>query len=138
MATPSPDAPPFPQLEFSYWPSQILWTLVALTALYFVLSRFALPRVASTLEERQDTIASDLDQAAEFDRKAKEAKEAYEQALADARVEAQKIADRTRAEIAEQTAEAMAKADAQIAVKAEESAKRLAEIRIDSAERAKE
>lgn len=138
MAAPSPDAPPFPQLEFSYWPSQILWTLIALAALYFILSRTALPRVASTLEERQDTIANDLDQAAEFDRKAKEAEQAYEEALATARREAQAIAEKTRAEIAKQTEEAMAKADQQIAVKAEESATRIGEIEAEAAQRAKE
>ncbi len=133
MAAPSQDAPPFPQLEFSYWPSQILWTAIALVALYFLLNKVALPRLASTLEERQDTIANDLDQAAEFDRKARAAEQAYEEALTAARREAQAIADRTRAEIAKQTEAALAEADKQIAVKTEESQQRIAAIEAEAA-----
>lgn len=138
MATPSPDAPAFPQLEFSYWPSQIFWTVVALVTLYLLLNRVALPRLAATLEERQDTIANDLDQAAEFDRQAKEAEEAYEKALREARGEAQAIAERTRAEIAKQTEAALAVADEQIAAKTAESATRIAAIEAEAGARAKE
>lgn len=138
MAAPSPDAPPFPQLEFSYWPSQIFWTLVTLAALYFILTRLALPRVAGTIEERQDTIAGDLDKAADFDRQAEEAKLAYEDALKRARQEAQAIAEKTRAEIQEQTDAALAVADRQIAEKAAESAQKLAAIEAEAGAKAKE
>ena len=81
-----------PQLNFETWPSQVFWLIVALLVLYYLMSRIALPRIASVLEERADAIAGDLDRAEELKRKAEEAERAYKQALADARSNAQAIA----------------------------------------------
>ena len=56
-------------------------------------ARVALPRIAAILAERQGTITSDLAKAEELKAQAEEAEKAYEKALADARVEAGKIAE---------------------------------------------
>ncbi|MCI4664369.1 MAG: F0F1 ATP synthase subunit B' [Neomegalonema sp.] len=121
-----------PQLDFSTWPSQIFWLVVSFGALYFILSRLALPKIAETLQARQDQIAGDLDLAGEFEQKAKEAEEAYNAALASARAEARKIADKTQAEIKTQMDAAMAEADARIEARATESTTRIAAIRDDA------
>jgi F-type H+-transporting ATPase subunit b len=121
-----------PQLDFTTFPSQIFWLVVAFVGLFMLMSKVALPRIASVLEERADAIADDLDRAEDFRRKAEEAEAAYEQALKDARAKAQEIAGETRAEIQAQVAEATAKADAEIAARAAEGETRIAEIR-DSA-----
>ena len=121
-----------PQLDFTTFPSQIFWLVVAIFVLFQLMNRVALPRIASVLEERADAIADDLDRAEEFKRKASEAEDAYIQALADARANAQAIAAETRAEIQKEVDAAMAKADAEISARAAESEKRIREIR-DSA-----
>ena len=118
-----------PQLNFETFGTQIFWLLVCIVVLFYLMSKIALPRIASVLEERADAIASDLDQAEEYKRKAEEAEAAYEQALADARAKAQEIAAETRAEIQKDVDAAMAKADAEIAARAVEGEKRIAEIR---------
>lgn len=124
--------PGMPQLDFSTWGNQIFWLVLAILAIYFVLSRVALPRIAAVLSDRQDRISNDIAKAEELKRKATEAEEAYEKALADARSEAQAIAQRNRDEIKEELVEATRKAEAEIAAKAEESDKAIAAIR-DSA-----
>lgn len=121
-----------PQLDLGTFPSQIFWLVVALVVLFYLMSKVALPRIASVLEERADAIANDLDAAEDFKRKAEEAEAAYEQALADARSKATEIAAETRAEIQKEVDAAMAKADAEIAARTAEGEKRIAEIR-DSA-----
>ena len=118
-----------PQLNFETWPSQIFWLIVALIVLYYLMSRIALPRIASVLEERADAIAGDLDRAEELKRKAEEAERAYKQALADARAKAQAIAAETRAEIQKEIDAAIARADAEISARTAEGEKRIAEIR---------
>lgn len=118
-----------PQLNFQTYGSQIFWLVVGLVILFWLMSKVALPRIASVLEERADAIASDLDQAEEYKRKAEEAEQAYEQALADARAKAQEIAAETRAEIQKDVDAAMAKADAEISARTAEGEKRIAEIR---------
>jgi F-type H+-transporting ATPase subunit b len=117
-----------PQLDFSTFPNQIFWLVVTLIVIYLLMSRVALPRIASVLTERHGAIQSDLDKADEMKAKAVEAETAYNQALVDARAEAQSIVAHARAEIQKDLDVAMLKADAEIAVKTEESAAAIKEI----------
>ncbi len=118
-----------PQLDFDMFPNQIFWLVIAIVILYFVLSRIAMPRIGSVLEDRHNAIANDLEQANEFKRKAEEAEESFNKALADARAEANSIAEATKADIAKEVDAAIAKADAEIAAKAVESEAHIKEIR---------
>jgi F-type H+-transporting ATPase subunit b len=120
--------PGMPQLDFSTFPNQIFWLVVTLVAIYFILTKVGLPRIAAVLAERQGTLTNDLAAAEDLKRQAVEAEEAYNKALADARAEAQRIAEETRAEIQANLAEATAKADEQISAKTAESEGRIAEI----------
>ncbi|SHJ57981.1 F-type H+-transporting ATPase subunit b [Shimia gijangensis] len=122
-------APGMPQLDFSNWGNQIFWLMITLVAIYFVLSRIALPRIAAVLAERQGTITNDIAAAEGLKVKAAEAEEAYNKALADARAQAQAIVAEAKAEIQVELDAAIAKADAEIAAKAAESEKAIAEIR---------
>lgn len=131
-------APGMPQLDFSTFGNQIFWLVVTLVVIYFVLSRVALPRIAAVLAERQGTITNDIAAAEELKAKAVEAEEAYNQALADARAQAQRIIAEAKAEIQADLDAATAKADAEIAAKAAESEKAIAEIRAGALESIKE
>jgi F-type H+-transporting ATPase subunit b len=124
-----------PQLDLTTFPSQIFWLAATCFVLFHLMNRVALPRIASVLEERADAIADDLDRAEEFKRKAVEAGEAYNLALADARSKAQGIAAETRAEIQKEVDAALVRADAEISARTAESEKRIREIR-DSAKAA--
>lgn len=121
--------PGMPQLDFATFPNQIFWLVIALVAIYFILSRIALPRIAAVLAERQGALTNDLAAAEELKQRAVEAEAAYNKALADARTEASKIADETRAVIQADLDKAIARADADIAAKAAESEARITEIK---------
>jgi len=123
-----------PQLDFALFPNLIFWLVVALVALYFILTRVALPRIGAILAERNDAISNDLEMAAIYKRRAQEAEAGYNAALAKARDEAQKIAAETRAQINRELAALTAKADAEIGARAEESAGRIREIEASAAE----
>jgi F-type H+-transporting ATPase subunit b len=130
--------PGMPQLDASTFENQIFWLLVALVAIYFVLSRVALPRIAAILAERQGTITNDVAAAQDLKAKAEIAEAAYDKALADARAEAQRIAGEAKATIQSDLDVAIQKADAEIAAKAAESEKAIAEIRAGAQEAIKE
>ncbi|MBP7240577.1 F0F1 ATP synthase subunit B' [Amaricoccus sp.] len=117
-----------PQLDTAIFPNLIFWLVVALVALYLILTRVALPRIGTILAERNDAISNDLEMAALYKRRAEEAETAYNAALAKARDEAQKIAAETKAEVGRELGAVMAKADAEIAAKAAESESRIREI----------
>lgn len=118
-----------PQLCGEWMGNQVFWLVVTLVVIFFVLSKIALPRIASVLAERAGTITNDLAAAEDLKQKAVEAEEAYNKALADARVEAARIVAEAKAEIQGELDAEIAKADAEIAAKAAESTKAIDEIR---------
>jgi F-type H+-transporting ATPase subunit b len=102
MATEAPgaaDSGGLPQLDVSTFDNQIFWLVVALVAIYMIVTRIAVPRIGGVLSERAGTITNDIAAAEELKLKAKEAEAAYNKALADARAEAQRIVAAARAEI---------------------------------------
>lgn len=127
-----------PQLCMEWFPNQIFWLVVTLVVIFLILSRVALPRIASVLAERQGTITNDIAAAEELKLKAQDAETAYNKALADARAEAGKIVAAAKAEIQAELDAARAKADAEIGAKAAESEKAIAEIRATAIESVRE
>jgi F-type H+-transporting ATPase subunit b len=121
-----------PQLCTEWMGNQIFWLVITLIVIFFVLSRVALPRIAAVLAERQGTITNDIAAAEDLKAKAAAAEDAYNQALIDARAEAARIVEATKAEIKADLDAAMAKADAQIAEKAKAGEKTIAEIRANA------
>lgn len=127
MATPAHGTEAgFPPFDPSTFGSQLLWLAITFGVLYWLMSKFALPRLSDILEVRRDRIMSDLDEAQRLKGESEEAIAAYEQALAEARQKAGGIAsaarDKAQAEVdAEQAktektlADKMAKAEAAIA-----------------------
>ncbi len=130
-------APGMPQLDFSTWGNQIFWLVLALIAIYLILSRVALPRIGAVLAERSGTITNDIAAAEDLKSKALAAEQAYDKALIDARAEAGIIVANAKAEIKADLDVAIAKADAEIAKKSAESAKAIEEIRASSLENVK-
>lgn len=88
-----------PQLNPVTFPTQIFWLALSFVALYYLLSKKALPRVAEVLEERQDRISRDLSKAASLKEEAEATLATVEKALAEARGEAQSVIAQTVAEI---------------------------------------
>ena len=120
--------PGMPQLDIGTFPNQILWLILALLAIYFILTKIALPRISAVIAERQGTLTNDLAAAEDLKRQAADAEEAYNTALANARAEAQRISQETRDEIQAQLQVEIDKADAEIAAKTAESTARIGEI----------
>ncbi len=137
-STPEDGGGGLPQLDFDTWPSQILWLIVTITALYFILTRIALPKIEETITERAEAINRDLERAEEFNRKAEETVDAYETKLAKARDEARRVSEAAKGEAAAQLREALAEADEKIAARFAESEKRIEAIRDEAADKAKE
>lgn len=117
-----------PQLDTTTFLPQLFWLAITFTALYLVMARVALPRVAAVLEQRQTRISSDLDRAAAAREEAEAVMAAYEKALAEARAKAQ---DETKTTAVRLAGEAAARTEALAAELAERV--RSAEARIAAA-----
>ena len=76
----------FPPFETETFAGQLLWLAITfVAALRSCISRLVLPRLGGIIENRRETIARDLDDAAAMKIKAEDAGAAYEKALAEAR-----------------------------------------------------
>ena len=109
----------FPPFDGSTMLSQLLWFAIAFGALYWLMSKVVLPRVASILEDRETRVASDLDAAAKLKADTDHAIAAYEKALADAKAKAQAIATETRDRLQGETDARRKAIEADLAVKLE-------------------
>jgi F-type H+-transporting ATPase subunit b len=86
----------FPPFDAQSFASQLLWFALTFIALYLLMSRVALPRIGSILEERRRHIADDLAQAQGLKGESDAAIAAHEKALNEARSRAQMLANETR------------------------------------------
>jgi F-type H+-transporting ATPase subunit b len=86
----------FPPFQKDTFASQLVSLLIAFVALYLIVSRIALPRVGSLLDERQNAIEGDLADAQKLKDESDAALKAYESELAAARARAHAISAETR------------------------------------------
>jgi F-type H+-transporting ATPase subunit b len=86
----------FPPFDASTFPSQIVWFAIAFGFLYWFMSKRALPELGAVIEGRKARIARDLDDATEMQQKTDAAAAAHEKTLADARAQAQSLAQAAR------------------------------------------
>jgi F-type H+-transporting ATPase subunit b len=86
----------FPPFQRDTFASQLVSLLIAFVALYLIVSRIALPRVGSVIDDRQNAIDGDLAEAQKLKDASDGALKAYESELAAARSRAQAIGAETR------------------------------------------
>ena len=113
----------FPPFDPATFGSQLFWLVICFGALYLLMSRVALPRIGSILEERDNRIAGDLAAAGRMKQESDAAVAAYEQALAEARQNAHGIGQtaRNEAKAEIETHRARVEADLQQRLEAAES-----------------
>lgn len=116
---------PFPPFNPDTFASQLVWLAIAFVALYVLLSRVALPRIASIFTARSGRIRDDLAAAERLKAESEAAIEAYEKALADARAKAQAIAAETRAEFAAAADEKKKQLEASLTAKLAEAERQI-------------
>ena len=94
-----------PQLNYHDFAPQLVWLSIAFVALYFVMSRLAVPRIEETLAKRQAKIQGDLDAAEKANEETRALVADYEKRLADAREDARRVTrERGEADSAEAAA----------------------------------
>lgn len=89
----------FPPFDPTTFASQLFWFVLTFAALYFVVSRFVIPRVGGVIAKRESAIKSDVDAAAQKSEAAEQARAAMEKATAKARADARQMIDAARAEV---------------------------------------
>ena len=80
-----------PQLDPKYWASQAFWLILVFTVLYISIAKFYLPKIKSNLDNRENRIKDDIDDANKFKELSDSKLKEYEKILENARKEVIKI-----------------------------------------------
>ena len=80
-----------PQLDPKYWASQAFWLILVFTILYISIAKFYLPKIKNNLDNRENRIKVDLDDANKFKELSELKLKEYEKILDDAKKEVIKI-----------------------------------------------
>ena len=80
-----------PQLDPTYWASQGFWLILIITILYISISKFYLPKIKDNLDNRENQIKEDLENANKFKEQSEAKLKEYEIILENAKKEVSKI-----------------------------------------------
>ena len=80
-----------PQLDPKYWASQAFWLILVFVILYISLSKFYLPKIKSNLDNRENKIKEDLENANKFKEQSEAKLKEYDLILDKAKKEVNKI-----------------------------------------------
>lgn len=93
-----------PQFDPSVFSPLLVWLAITFAALYVLMSKFALPKVAAIIDARGERIEGNLAKAEAIRAEAAGVLAAYEKAIADARASAQAEIAKVQAQITADTA----------------------------------
>ena len=80
-----------PQLDTTYWASQAFWLIIIFTILYISISKFYLPKIKDNLDNRENKIKEDLENANKFKEQSEAKVKEYAMILENAKKEVSKI-----------------------------------------------
>jgi F-type H+-transporting ATPase subunit b len=115
-----------PQLDPTWFASQLFWLAICFVALYFVLSRFVLPPLQEVMARRASTVEGDLSLAQSLKGQAEHARSDYERTLADARERAQAVMNEATESYKAKSETATKETDRQIELKLTDASSRIA------------
>lgn len=115
-----------PQLDPTWFASQLFWLAITFTMLYFVLSRYVLPPLMGIIAQRQQTVEGNVSLAQSLKSQAEQARQEYEKALAEAKGRAQQLMNDATADIKTTAEQKTREMDRQIAAKLQDATKQIA------------
>jgi F-type H+-transporting ATPase subunit b len=80
-----------PQLDPTYWASQGFWLILIFTLLYLALSKLFIPKIKNSIDDRENRIKDDLDEAQKLKEVAETKLKEYEISIENAKKDVQKI-----------------------------------------------
>jgi len=108
-----------PQLDPTWYASQIFWLVITYAFLYVVFSRKVLPELSATIDKRRERIDEDIEKAEDLKKKTEDVQKAYEESLSEARDQAAVTINVSEEDIKKESASAQAGINAKISEKVE-------------------
>ena len=127
-----PDA--FPPFNTATFPSQLFWLVIFFAALYMLMSKLVLPKLAGIIAARKGQIDGDLARAQALKDETEAAIAHYEKSLSDAKGKATDIARDTRAKVTGEIDDEQAKLDGALNSKIKDAEAKIAKAKAKAME----
>jgi F-type H+-transporting ATPase subunit b len=121
-----------PQFDPSVFSELLVWLALTFVALYLLMSKFALPKVAAIIDARAERIQGNLAKAEAIQAEAAGVMAAYEKAIADAKAAAQAEIAKAQAQIASDTAKREAEFAQRLGVQTQEAEARIKAVKAEA------
>ena len=90
-----------PQLDPTYWASQVFWLTIIFSAIYFLIAKIFVPKIKGNIDARESQIRKDIDEANSLKEEADKKLRKYNSLIEEAKLEARKILSEGRKKINE-------------------------------------
>ena len=121
-----------PQLDPTFWASQIFWLILIFSSLYLILSRMLIPKIKESIDDRENKIKDDLDEAQKLKLIAEEKFKEYEITIENAKKEVQKIIFESKNKLNLEIQKKKKKFEKEIALEVKSAEKEIENLKKDS------
>ena len=90
-----------PQLDPTYWASQVFWLAIIFSSIYFLIAKIFIPKIKSNIDSREDKIRKDIEEASLLKEEADKKLKKYNALIEEAKVSAKKIISDSRKKLNE-------------------------------------
>jgi len=121
-----------PQLDPTYWVSQAFWLILIFTLLYLVLSKMFIPKIKESIDDRENKIKDDLDEAQKLKSLAEVKLKNYEMTIENAKKEVLKIIFESKNKLTIEIQNKKKKFDTEIEAEVKRAEKEIENLKNDS------
>ena len=121
-----------PQLDPTYWASQAFWLVLIFTLLYVALSKMFIPKIKESIDDRENKIKDDLDEAQKLKSVAEERLKEYEIIIENAKKEVQKISFESKKKLSSEIQSKKKEIEREIEVEVENAEYEIENLKKDS------
>ena len=80
-----------PQLDPTYWASQVFWLTIIFASIYFLIAKIFIPKIKGNIDSREDKIRKDLEEANRLKEEADKKLKIYNAVIEKAKIDTKKI-----------------------------------------------
>jgi len=121
-----------PQLDPTYWASQAFWLILIFSLLYLTLSKMFLPKIKESIDDRENKIKDDLDEAQKLKSIAEEKLKDYETTIENAKKEVQKIIFESKNKLSAEIQNKKKKIEKEIEIEVKEAEQEIVKLKENS------
>ena len=121
-----------PQLDPTYWASQVFWLAIIFSSIYFLIAKIFIPKIKGNIDAREDKIRKDLEEASRLKEEADKKLKIYNSLIEEAKMNAKKIISDNRKKLNEDIQEKKIQLEKEIQKETSDAEKEIQKFKINA------